>query len=251
MGTVYEAADAQGRKVAVKVLAGELAIHEEIVERFRREAMAAAQVRHPNVTTVIDFGEEGERLYMVMELLEGADLKVLIERAGLGPTDARLRIMTQVAAGMAEVHASSLVHRDLKPSNIHLTTEGVAKIMDFGLVRLGDSNMTRTGMVMGSPAYMAPEQLKGARVDARSDVFALGAVFYELLSGRRAFGGRGLTDLMMAVINREPVPLTECAPGTPPPVAFVVGRCLRKKPSERYGTAGELHAALEVLAFGQ
>ncbi|MFI5006892.1 MAG: serine/threonine-protein kinase [Solirubrobacterales bacterium] len=251
MGTVYEAVDEAGRRVAIKVLTGELAVHEELVERFRREAVSAAHLSHPNITKVVDFGEEGDRLYMAMELLVGSDLKVLIEQGRTGSLQERLWIMTQVAAGMAHVHAANLVHRDIKPGNIHVTPEGVAKIMDFGLVRLGDSNMTATGMVMGSPAYMAPEQLKGARVDARSDIFAMGAVFYELLSGRRAFGGKGLTDLMMAVISREPVPLTECAPGTPAPVAFVVGRCLRKKPAERYGTAGELHAALEVLAFGQ
>ncbi len=249
MGTVYEAVSEAGRRVAIKVLTGELVVHEELVERFRREAVSAAHLSHPNITTVVDFGEEGDRLYMAMELLVGSDLKVLIEQGRLGSLRDRLWIMTQVAAGMAQVHAARLVHRDLKPGNIHVSAEGVAKIMDFGLVRLGDSQMTATGMVLGSPAYMAPEQLRGARVDARSDIFALGAVFYELLSGRRAFEGKRLTDLMMAVIDREPVPLAECAPGTPPAVAFVVGRCLRKRPDERYATAGELYAALQLLMF--
>ena len=248
MGTVYEALDGvTGRRVAVKLLSGELSGDEELAERFRREALAVAHLEHPSITRVLDFGEEGERLYLVMELLQGADLKVLIEGGRLGPLPERLRILGQVASGMAFVHARGLVHRDLKPGNIHVTPEGVAKIMDFGLVRLGDSNMTRTGMVMGSPAYMSPEQLRGEKADARSDVFALGAVFYELLSGRRAFNGKGLTEIMMAVITAEPWPLAELAPETPVPVAMVVARCLRKDPAERYRTAGELEAALDVL----
>jgi serine/threonine protein kinase len=247
MGTVYEAFDPSGQRLAVKVLAGELAGDAELVERFRREAMAAANLPHPNITRVVDFGEEGERLYMAMELLDGLDLKVVIERGSQGPLGTRLWIMLQVAAGMAAVHAAGLVHRDLKPGNIHVTPQGVAKIMDFGLVRLTDSNMTRTGMVMGSPAYMAPEQLRGDRADARCDVFALGAVFYELLSGRRAFPGKQITEVMMSVVGREPAPLAEFAPDTPAPVAFVVGRCMRKNPAERYRSAGELHAALEAL----
>jgi serine/threonine protein kinase len=247
MGTVYEGLDRGGRRLAVKVLSGELARHEEIVERFRREAMAASQLPHPNITTVLDFGEEGDQLYMAMELLQGSDLKALIERGATGSLAERVRIMKQVASGMSAVHARGLVHRDLKPGNIHVTPEGVAKIMDFGLVRLGDSNMTRTGMVMGSPAYMAPEQLRGDRVDARCDVFSLGAVFYELLSGRRAFGGKGITEVMMSVVTREPAPLAELAPDVPAPVALVVSRCLRKDAVERYRTAGELHAAVEVL----
>ena len=248
MGTVYEAVDgASGRRVAVKLLAGELSADEELVERFRREALAVAHLHHPSITSVLDFGEEGDRIYMVMELLEGADLKLLIEGHGLGSLSQRLGIMAQVASGMGFVHAQGLVHRDLKPGNIHVTREGVAKIMDFGLVRLGDSNMTRTGMVMGSPAYMSPEQLRGQKADARSDVFALGAVFYELLTGRRAFAGKGLTEVMMAVIGNEPAPLAERAPDTPVPVALVVARCLKKDPADRYRTAGELQAALDVL----
>jgi serine/threonine-protein kinase len=155
--------------------------------------------------------------------------------------------MTQVAAGMALVHARNLVHRDLKPGNIHVTPEGVAKIMDFGIVRIGDSNLTATGMVMGSPAYMAPEQLRGVKVDARSDVFALGATFYEILAGRRAFGGKGLAEVMAKVLSQEPTPLSESAPGVPDPVAMVVARCLSKDPGGRYRNAGELHAALEAL----
>jgi eukaryotic-like serine/threonine-protein kinase len=244
---VYEAFDASGQRLAVKVLAGELAGDPELVERFRREALAAADLPHPNITRVVDFGEEGERLYMAMELLDGLDLKVVIERGSQGPLGTRLWIMLQVAAGMAAVHAAGLVHRDIKPGNIHVTPQGVAKIMDFGLVRLSDSSMTRTGMVMGSPAYMAPEQLRGDRADARCDVFALGAVFYELLSGRRAFPGKQITEVMMSVVGREPAPLGDFAPDIPTPVAFVVGRCLRKNPAERYRNAGELHAALEAL----
>jgi len=247
MGTVFEGVDGAGRRLAVKVLSGEMARNPELVERFRREAMAAAHLPHPNVTAVIDFGEEGDRLYLAMELLEGSDLKVLIERAGLPYLSEKLGIMRQVAAGMAAVHAMGLVHRDLKPANIHVTPEGVAKIMDFGLVRLSDSSMTRTGMVMGSPAYMAPEQLRGEKVDARSDVFSLGAIFYELISGKRAFPGKQITEILMAVVMREPAPLAGCAPDTPFPVAFAVDRCLRKDPAERYRNAGELHAALEVL----
>ena len=218
--------------MAVKLLSGELSGDEELAERFRREALAVAHLEHPSITRVLDFGEEGDRLYLVMELLLGTDLKVLIEGARLGPLPERLRIMGQAASGMAFVHAQGLVHRDLKPGNIHVTPEGVAKIMDFGLVRLGDSNMTRTGMVMGSPAYMSPEQLRGEKADARSDVFALGAVFYELLSGRRAFGGKGLTEIMMAVSSpRIPFPLRSSPPTRPIPVAMVVARCLRKDPA--------------------
>ena len=247
MGTVYEGVDAEGRHVAIKVLAAELAQSEEFVERFRREATAAADFDHPNITGVYGFGEDGDRLYMAMELLLGQDLKTLVESGELGPLSERLRLMAEVAAGMSVVHAGGLVHRDLKPGNIHVTPEGGAKIMDFGLVRLSDSDMTRTGMVMGSPAYMSPEQLRGEHVDARSDVFALGAVFYEILTGRRAFPGKRLTDVMMSVIGAEPPPLSVSAPDAPAPVALVVARCLRKDPRRRYRSAGELHAALEVL----
>jgi eukaryotic-like serine/threonine-protein kinase len=247
MGVVYRAEDATtGAQVALKVMAAELSADPELMERFRREAQTASQVSHPNITRVYDFGQADERLYMAMELLDGSDLKTLIERAELPTLRDKLAVMTQVASGMALVHDRGLFHRDLKPANIHVNSNGQAKIMDFGLVRLSDSDMTRTGMVMGSPSYMAPELIRGLKADARSDVFGLGAVFYELLSGRRAFGGKGITQIIMAIIQSEPEPLSACAVDVPAPVARIAERSLRKAPEERYQTAGELHAALDV-----
>ena len=246
MGQVFRAVDTDGQAWAIKVMAAELADEPELVERFQREAMAAALLDHPNVTRVHDFGEDERRLYMVMELLRGSDLKVLIERREPMSLTQRLSIMVQVGAGMAYVHSRNIVHRDLKPANIHVEPNGQAKIMDFGLVRVGDSNMTRTGTVLGSPAYMSPEVLMGSRADARSDVFALGCAFYELLAGVRAFPGKGIADIMMTVMQREPQPLSASNPTVPPGVAFVVERCLRKDPTRRYQSATELHAALEV-----
>ncbi len=246
MGQVFRAVDTDGQAWAIKVMAAELADEPELVERFQREAMAAALLDHPNVTRVHDFGEDERRLYMVVELLRGSDLKVLIERREPMSLTQKLSIMVQVGAGMAYVHSRNIVHRDLKPANIHVEPNGQAKIMDFGLVRVGDSNMTRTGTVLGSPAYMSPEVLMGSRADARSDVFALGCAFYELLAGVRAFPGKGIADIMMTVMQREPQPLSASNPTVPPGVAFVVERCLRKDPTRRYQSATELHAALEV-----
>jgi serine/threonine-protein kinase len=246
MGTVFRAVASDGRNVALKVMAPELSDDPDLVERFRREALSAASIDHPGVTRVYDFGEEGHRLYMVMELLDGSDLKVLIERGATGPLVSRLAIIEQVSAGMAAVHARGLVHRDLKPGNIHVKQDGQVKIMDFGLVRTGDSKMTHTGMAMGSPAYMAPEQLRGDKADARSDIFSLGTVFYELLSGRRAFGGKVIAQILMAVVGSEPAPLAEVAPDVPAPVAGLVARCLQKDPRRRYQTGGELHAAAQI-----
>jgi serine/threonine-protein kinase len=247
MGVVYRAEDpVGGMDVAIKVMAGEASSDEELVERFRREAFSAASLDHPNITRVYDFGEEGGQIYMAMELLEGSDLKHVIESGSTGDLRQQLSTMLQVASGMAFVHAQGLVHRDLKPGNIHVKPDGEVKIMDFGLVRFADSNMTRTGLVMGSPSYMSPEVIRGSKADARSDIFALGAVFYELLVGSRAFAGKSLSQIISAIMTAEPEPLAVCAPMVPPPVAWIVERCLKKEPGHRYQTAGELHAALEV-----
>lgn len=247
MGEVFRAAKPGKAAVALKVMAPSLGEIPELVERFRREAMAAARVDHPNITRVIEFGEDGGRLFMAMELLDGHDLGKLIQSGGTGDLASRIRVITQAALGMAAVHAHGLVHRDLKPANLHVKNDGVVKIMDFGLVRLEDSEMTATGMVMGSPSYMSPELIKGHKADARVDVFSLGAVCYEVLSGRKAFAGKGLTQVMMSVLSSEPQPLTQANPEVPAPLERVVWRSMRKDPAQRYQNAGELAAALEVV----
>jgi serine/threonine protein kinase len=247
MGTVYRARDREsGREVALKRMSAELSGDPELIERFRREALAAADLDHPNITDVYDFGEFDGRLYMAMELLQGDDLKDLIEQQRLGDLAWKLYVMERVASGIAFVHARQLVHRDLKPGNIHVQPDGSPKIMDFGLVRVSDSNMTRTGMVMGSPAYMAPEQLRGDKADSRSDVFSLGAVFYELFSGQRAFAGKAFTQILMNVMTNVRTPLVDQAPDLPAPIANIIERCLRGAPGERYQNGSELHAAAEV-----
>jgi len=248
MGVVYRAWDgASGDEVAIKVMSADLSGDADLAERFRREAMAAGTVEHPNITKVLDFGKHDGQLFMAMELLRGSDLTALIGNPGSLDLRAKLVIMAQVSDGMAQVHAAGLVHRDLKPGNIHVNPDGQAKIMDFGLVRFGDSNMTATGAVMGSPAYMSPEIMRGDKADARSDVFSLGAVFYELLCGKRAFPGKGITQIMMAVMTHEPIPLTQAAPEVPEALAWIVGTSLRKDPATRYRSAGELHAALDIV----
>ena len=254
MGVVYRGVGPDdGPPVAVKVLPAELASDAELVERFRREADSAAAMPHPNITRVLGFGNEGKELFMVMEMLDGADLATLIEQGRAGSLAQRLSVMTQVASGMSYVHAHGLVHRDLKPGNIHVLPDGCAKIMDFGLVRLSDSEMTRAGTAMGSPAYMAPEIVRGEIADSRTDVFSLGACFYELLAGKRAFPGKGLSQVLMAVVMSEPEPLATVAPDVPAPLASIVRRALNKNAGYRYQTAGELHAALEVAqeVYGQ
>jgi serine/threonine-protein kinase len=247
MGVVYRGRGGMADPpVAVKVLPAELARDPELVERFRREADTAARMPHPNITRVLGFGKEGRELFMVMEMLDGSDLKTMIEEGRVGEFRQRLSVMTQVAAGMSYVHAHGLVHRDLKPANIHVMRDGCAKIMDFGLVRLGESEMTRAGTAMGTPAYMAPEVVRGETASSRSDVFSLGACFYELLAGKRAFAGKGMSQVLMAVMTSEPEPLATAAPDVPAPVAAIVQRALDKNAGYRYQTAGELHAALEV-----
>jgi serine/threonine-protein kinase len=245
MGVVYRAEDARGNRYAVKLLAIGQDTDPELPVRFRREAMAASQLLHPNIVRVFDFGEEHGHLYMAMELLEGADLATLIPQGRTGGLPERLSLMLQVTSALAFVHSRGIVHRDLKPGNVHVAHDGRVRVMDFGLVRITDSNMTATGMVMGSPSYMAPEVVRGQKADARSDVFSLGATFYELFAGRRAFPGKGIGPIMMAILGSEPEPLQRVAPELPAPVAAVIERCLRKPEAERYQTARELLADLQ------
>ncbi|MCU0242433.1 MAG: serine/threonine protein kinase [Vicinamibacteria bacterium] len=247
MGEVYQAhADGDTRLVAVKVMSAELSDDPELIERFRREAVSMSVLKHQNIARVYDHGQDQGRLFMAMELLVGHDLGTLIARQAIPSLKRKIHIMAQCCDGMAFVHACGVVHRDLKPANIHVIRNNQVKILDFGLARIADSVMTQLGTVMGSPSYMSPEVVMGNKADARSDIFSLGAVFYELFAGQRAFQGKGMHNILMAVMSGEPRPLTEFVPELPPAILEIIARCLRKNPDERYADAGELHRDLET-----
>src|SRR6266545_3032251 len=255
MGEVYKGHDPfLNRFVAIKTITASLGADEEIRKRFLREAQSAARLNHPNIITVYDFGEEHGKIYMAMELLEGRDLKELIGSHSLGDLEQKLDIMDQISDGLAFAHANDLVHRDLKPANIHVQPTGQVKILDFGLARFSASSMTRTGMVMGTPHYMSPEQVRGEKVDARSDTFSLGAVFYELLSGRRPFDGDSMHTVLFHVLQDEPEPLRHWV-DVPTILVELVERALLKDPTRRFQNAQQLQDAVRavrhVLAEGR
>ncbi len=246
MGEVFKGHDPfLNRDVAIKVISASLAADEAMRERFRREAEAAAKLNHPNIITVYDLGEEQGKFYMAMELLEGRDLKDLIGHQALGDLHRKLDVMDQISDGLAAAHASGVFHRDLKPANIHVQPSGQVKILDFGLARFSSSDMTRTGMVMGTPHYMSPEQVKGEKVDARSDVFSLGSVFYEILSGHKPFDGDSMHTVLFHVMQDEPEPLRKWI-DVPPIVVELVERALAKDPTRRFQNAGQLRDAVRA-----
>src|SRR5438552_7335290 len=255
MGDVYRAHDRTlGRDVAVKTMAELYASDDQLVQRFQREAQSAARLNHPNVVTVFDFGSEQGKFYLAMELLDGADLKELIASRSLNDLWDKLDVMEQIAEGLAYAHKQGVVHRDLKPANIRVLPNGRVKIMDFGLARIGTSEMTRAGMVMGTPNYMSPEQVKGTTADTRSDIFSLGAVFYELRSGKKAFDADYMHTILYKVLEEQPQPVRNWVPGLPGPFVALVEKCLAKEPAQRYQDGGDLRKALrkvrEALASG-
>jgi len=244
MGEVYKAKDPLlNRFVAIKTIAPALAADPSFRRRFEREAQSAAQLAHANIVTVFDFGEEDGLAYMAMELLEGRDLKEVIRARDLRLAD-KLAVMDQICDGLAFAHSKGVVHRDLKPSNIHVQPNGQVKILDFGLALLGASDMTKTGTVMGTPHYMSPEQVRGQRADARSDVFSLGAVFYELLSRHRPFDADSVHGVLFQILEQEPEPIRKWAPEVPPALVGVVERALAKDPAARYADGAEMARAL-------
>ena len=243
MGVVYRARDTKlDRPVAVKLLLGDFEGDDEARERFLREARAAGELNHRNIIQIYYFGEDGGRAFIVMELLEGTDLNELLKAHPDLTLERKLQIMTGVCEGLVFSHSRSIIHRDLKPANLFITTNHQVKVLDFGLARIAASNLTRTGLVFGTPDYMAPEQVRGKVVDARSDIFSLGAVFYQMLSGRKPFAAKGLPDVMRKVLAEDPVPLTHTE--APPSLARIVTRALQENPVHRYQQVTELLADL-------
>jgi serine/threonine protein kinase len=245
MGEVYKAHDpVLNRFVALKTLSSRVGPGEESLQRFQREAQAAALLSHPNIVTVYDFGEEQGLLYMAMELLEGTDLRDAIDNDKLKTLDEKLDIMDGVLAALDYAHAKGVVHRDVKPANIHLGQDRQVKIMDFGLARVASSEMTQDGIVLGTPNYMSPEQAVGERVDGRSDLFSAGAVLYELLTGHKPFEADSTPSVLYQVVHKEAPPVRRWAPQTSTPLVAVVERALKKDRQQRYANAGEMRDAL-------
>jgi len=248
MGVVYRAHDPiLDRHVAIKMISSTLGVDDELRKRFHREAQAAARLNHPNIITVYDFGEEQGRMYIAMELLEGSDLKDIMAAGTLQTLDDKLAIMEQILDGLAFAHAKEITHRDLKPGNVHIQPNGQIKIVDFGLARLGSSEMTQAGVVMGTPNYMSPEQVLGEKVDVRSDVFAMGAVFYELLSMHKPFEAESMHGVLFQVVHKEPQDIRKWVPDLPPVLVQILAKCLIKDKSKRFADAGEMRDAITIV----
>ncbi|SDB72024.1 serine/threonine-protein kinase [Belnapia rosea] len=250
---VYDAFDRLiERRVAVKVVnlpPVEDAETADAIARFRRGARAAGGLNHPNIVAVFDYGENAEQAWIIMELVEGGSLKGLLDTGERLPLPRVVQLMTQLLDGLGYSHARGVVHRDVKPANLMLTPSGTLKIADFGIARLENSSMTHVGTMMGTPAYMAPEQLRGEPVDQRADLWAAGVVLYQLLSGEKPFAG-GITSIMQKVLNTDPVPPSRFGvpPTGTPEIDAVVSRAMAKAPEDRFASAAEFSAALQRAA---
>ena len=259
MGEVYRARDARlGRDVAVKVLPGHLTEDPEALSRFELEARAVAALSHPNIRGIHDVGREGEVVFAVMELLDGESLRARLERGAVAPRKAA-EIAASVARGLAAAHEKGIVHRDVKAENVFVTKDGHVKVLDFGLARRvepadggegGGAARTSPGLVVGTPATMAPEQVNGDPTDHRADLFALGCVLYEMLAGIAPFLRDSARESMVAVLRDEPPDVRSRRPETPADLARIVHRCLEKSPDERFQSARDLAFALESVASG-
>jgi serine/threonine protein kinase len=253
MGVVYRAGDKTlGRVVALKMLSADLGADDELHQRFRREAEAIGRLNHPNIVTVYDLGESEGHLYMAMELLEGDDLRALIERQVDIPLADRVRVMSKICEGLGYAHTKGVVHRDVKPANIFVTSGGQVKLLDFGLARVATrETITRAGVILGTPDYMSPEQATGRALDQRTDIFSAGAVFYEFLTLQKPFKGKTLHSVLYQILSEEPEAVLTLNPELPARLALAVHRMLRKDPDRRYQSMEEagrevhrIHAAL-------
>ncbi len=268
MGEVYRARDPRlGRDVAIKVLPAHLSNNPEIRARFEREAKTVSSLNHPHICTLHDVGREGDTDFLVMELIEGETLAARLSRGALPPADV-LRLGAQIADALDRAHRAGVIHRDLKPGNVMLTKSG-AKLMDFGLARAtaiaaapGSSSVTMSvgtpsptmagpltaeGTIVGTFQYMAPEQLEGGEADARSDLWALGCVLYEMATGKVAFTGRSAASLISAILTSEPTPVSQVAPLSPPALDRLIGACLAKDPADRVQSAHDVRLQLQWM----
>ncbi len=255
MGIVYAARDVDlGRRVALKVLPRAAVADPDRRRRFLREARTAAALSHPNLAALFDVGDTDGTVFLAMELVRGASLRTRIAAAPRGiPVAEALGIAVQIARGLGEAHAAGVVHRDLKPENVMMGEDGTVKVVDFGLAKLaapepgsvdGGDLSTQDGKILGTPSYMAPEQAKGSRVGATADVFSLGVVLYEMLTGERPFAGATLVDVLVAIARDSPAPPSKRSPGVSKELDRIVLRCLAKDPDARFADGAAVARAL-------
>jgi serine/threonine protein kinase len=241
MGIVYKAEDLKlKRTAALKFLPQQLAEFTELRERFLIEAQTAAALSHPNICVIHEVGESEERPYIAMEYVEGETLRDRIKKGQLKPEEA-LDIATQIASGLGEAHRKGIIHRDIKSANIMVTDKGQAKVMDFGLAKFrGGSSLTKSQTTLGTIAYMSPEQARGDELDQRTDIWSLGVVLYEMLTGELPFRGDRDLSVIHSIIHEEPKPLKQRKRPVPEELQQVVARALRKSRDARYGSAGDM-----------
>src|SRR5689334_4866114 len=246
MGIVYKAMDPViGRTVAVKTIRlseeGTGLKRPELLARFQTEARAAGLLTHPNIVVVYDAGEEDGLYYITMELVEGKSLQALLDGRHSFPLPRTLRILDQTCNALQFAHERNVVHRDIKPANLMLTADDTVKITDFGTAKiLQFGTMQQTSHVMGTPSYMSPEQVKGRAVDGRSDIFSLGVMLYEMVTGEKPFPGQNITTVIYKIVNEEPVPPRQIDPSIHPGISAVVMKALAKEPEQRYQTCREM-----------
>ena len=244
---VYEAIDTRiNRRVAVKELmmppGATDAVRQDRIARFQREARAAGSLTHPNIVTIFETEQENGRYFIVMEYLEGDNLRQKMDREGALPPDEAVRIATQVLDGLAHAHSKGVIHRDIKPENIHILPTGLVKITDFGIARLKyEPNLTMDGQIFGTPSYMSPEQVQGGAIDEHSDLFSVGVILYEMLAGYKPFQGDSVITITYNIVHTEP----PSPPSIPAPLEWVIRKALRKNPAERFHSALEMKQALE------
>jgi serine/threonine-protein kinase len=251
MADVYLAEDQElGRRVAIKILNSRHGNDDQFIERFRREAKNAAALNHPNIVSIYDRGEAEDTYYIAMEFLDGRTLKELIVGRGAAPINVAIEYARQILSALRFAHRHGIVHRDIKPHNVLVDGEGRVKVTDFGIARAGTSQMTETGSIVGTAQYLSPEQAKGGEIDPRSDLYSLGVVLYELLTGKTPFDGETPVEIAMKHLSTTPKPPSSLRPDVPRELDMVVMRALAKDPDERYQSADEMEGDLERVARG-
>ena len=252
MADVYLAEDQElGRRVAIKILNGRHANDDQFIERFRREAKNAAALNHPNIVSIYDRGDAEDTYYIAMEYLDGRTLKELIVGRGSAPINVAIEYARQIVSALRFAHRHGIVHRDIKPHNVLVDGEGRVKVTDFGIARAGTSQMTEAGSIVGTAQYLSPEQARGGEVDPRSDLYSLGIVLYELLTGKTPFDGETPVEIAMKHLSTAPKPPSTLRPDIPRDLDAVVLRALAKNPDDRYQNADEMEADLERVARGR